>query len=93
MIRTLRDLARRINALNNGYTATVERSWSSTDRKPRGLRYRTHIGKGRTGLRLRVVGPNQTLVLDHDTSQTYRTVREAVEIAGRLFGAQHFTDA
>lgn len=86
-IRTLKGLARVINALDNGYRATVEPSWSSTDRpKARGVRYRTHTGKGRRGLRIKVWSPKGLVVLDHDSSQTYRTVREAVELAQKLFG-------
>ena len=85
-IRTLKDLARAINGLDNGYQATVQSSWSNTDRrKPRGQRYRTHIGKGRKGLRIKVRSPDGVVVLDHDTSETYRTVREAVELAQKLF--------
>lgn len=86
-IRTLKDLARVINDLSNGYRATVASSWSNTDRpKPRGLRYRIHTGKGRKGLRIRVFAPDGKVILDHDTSETYRTVREAVEEARKLFG-------
>ena len=84
-IRTLRDLARVINSLDNGYRATVAPSRSSTDRKPRGFRYITHKGKGRKGLKLKVFAPNGKCVIEHDTSETYRTVREAVEQAEKLF--------
>jgi hypothetical protein len=85
-IRTLRDLARVVNELDNGYQATVVSSWSNTDRpRPRGMRYRVHVGKGRKGLRLKVFAPDGICVIDHDTSQTYRTVREAVEQAATLW--------
>jgi hypothetical protein len=84
-IRTLRDLARAINDLDNGYEATVEKSWSNTDTKLAGTRLRTE-GKGRDGLRIKVRDPKGEVILDHDTSETYRTVREAVREAVNLFG-------
>ena len=93
MIRTLHDLAKRINGLNNGHRAEVTKSRSNTDRpKPHGLRYRTHVGKGRNGLQIRVFAPDGKIVLKHDTSETYRTVREAVELAADLFGKKHFAE-
>jgi hypothetical protein len=52
------------------------------------MRYRVRIGKGRKGLRLKVFSPDGKCVIDHDTSQTYRTVREAIEQAERLFPLQ-----
>jgi hypothetical protein len=93
-IRTLRDLAREINALDNGYEATVEKSRSNTDRpKPRGLRYRIHTGKGRDGLRITVRDQAGVVVLKHDTSETYRTVQEAIDESRRLFGKKFGTGA
>lgn len=52
-IRTLRDLAREINALNLGYTAKVDKSRSNTDRKIPGTRLISK-GKGRDGQELRL---------------------------------------
>jgi hypothetical protein len=60
----------------------VERSWSSTDRKLAGTRLR-HPGRGRNGLRLEIRPQGHAALRDplyrHDTSETYRTHREARE--------------
>jgi hypothetical protein len=37
-----------------GYTTRIEKGYCNTDTKPRGLRYITRKGKGRTGLHLKV---------------------------------------
>lgn len=86
-IRTLRDLGKAIQEVAPDHRVTVERSWSSTDRHPRGVRWRIP-GKGRRGLRIEVYAPDGTLVLEHDTSATYRTVCEAVDKANRIFGTR-----
>lgn len=84
-VRTLKQLAKLINDLDNGYTATVSSSWSSTDTKIAGTRMRRQ-GVGRKGSRLWVRDPKGEIVIDHDTSETYRTVEEAIEKAIELFG-------
>jgi hypothetical protein len=83
--RTLAELARSINALDNGYVATCAKSHSSTDSQIPGTRLRRQ-GKGRNGNRLIVKDPKGAVVLDHDTSETYRNVMEAEDQAVRLFG-------
>lgn len=65
-----------------GYSAEVTRSWSSTDRKLTGTRLR-HPGKGRRGNRL-VVKRGTEVVVDHDSSETYRENGEALEKVARL---------
>lgn len=65
-IRTFHDLGKAIQAVAPNYRVEVRKSWSSTDREPRGVRWRIS-GKGRTGLRIEVFAPDGKLVLDHDT--------------------------
>ena len=86
-IRTLYDLGKAIQAVAPNHKVEVQKSWSSTDRKPRDVRWRI-VGKGRTGLRITVHAPDGRLVLDHDTSVTYRTVCEAVMEANRILGTE-----
>lgn len=72
--RPLRQIAAWINEhlTRHGFVATVM-SWSvSTDRKPAGLRYITHKGKGRKGTRIRVHVAGR-LVCDWNNAETYRT--------------------
>lgn len=79
MTRNLKQIAKHINEHPDlGLKAEVRPSWSNTDRaRPAGLRYRTHTGKGRKGLRL-VVTLLRTgkVVCEHDSSETYRTNSE-----------------
>ena len=67
----------------HGYTVLVHEWTTNTDRpKPAGLRYRTHIGKGREGLRIRVwLDSESEALIDHTTSETYRTNKELAEKA------------
>ncbi len=90
-IRTLHDLGKAIAALDNGYRVTVRNSWSTTDTPVPRSRLR-NVGKGRNGLRIKVEDPQGRLVLDHDTSECYRTVREAVAKAIKLFGDEFDPD-
>lgn len=57
-LRTLKDVAAYINGPDNGHhfglKATTERGYCNTDRKPRGFRYITHVGKGRYGTRIKI---------------------------------------
>lgn len=78
--RQLRKIAAYINAQTHlGLRAETASERVNTDRpKPSGLRYRTHVGKGRNGIRLRVWF-NGTLVLDHNSGETYRTNGEVEE--------------
>ena len=83
-IRTLKDLAAAINAMGNGHTAIVNKSWTSTDTKIAGTRLR-RPGRGRKGLKLEVKGPTGEVVLRADTS--YGTsLYDAASDAVRLFG-------
>lgn len=53
------------------------RSYTSTDRQPRGMRYITHKGKGKHG-HLLELRRDEDLLLSHDSSHTYRTNDEVV---------------
>lgn len=84
--RTLLALAKTINALKCGYTASVTQSHSSTDRKISGSRL-SWRGQGRKGNRLVVIESNTgNVVIDHDTSETYRQVYEAEDLAVKIIG-------
>lgn len=85
-VRTLKDLATAINAMGTGYTATVQSSWTSTDRDIPGTRLR-HPGKGRKGTKLTVTSPTGEVVIRCDTSETTPVYMAVVE-AKRLFGAK-----
>lgn len=71
MSRRLSTIAKWINDNVPELTATLESSWSNTDRKIPGTRLR-HPGKGRKGHRL-VVCRHGAEVFRHDSSQTYRS--------------------
>lgn len=80
MARRLTAMAREVNEDLEGFTAVVEPSESSTDRRIRnGGRHLLVRGKGRRGYRLIVTGPDGARVIDHDNSGTYRTNAEAEE--------------
>jgi hypothetical protein len=85
----LKTLARLINEkFGPEYCATCTPSRSSTDRKLAGTRL-IHKGKGRRGYRLRVSSPPDgegPVVIDHDSSQCYRTNAEAMDKVATLFG-------
>ena len=55
--RRLAAIAAWINANMPGYKAEIEKGYCNTDFKPKGLRYITRKGKGRTGNRLMVYRP------------------------------------
>lgn len=76
--RRLKTLAAVINA-SGKYTATIERSFCNTDRKPRGFRYITHKGRGRWGNKLIVRNKKGAVVFEHDAAQTYRCNAEVEE--------------
>ncbi len=75
MARKLKTIARMINDEWDGYRATCESSYSSTDRKPAGFVYITSVGKGRWGFEI-MVYRGDTRIFSHDSSATYRTNRE-----------------
>jgi hypothetical protein len=76
----LRALVAAFNSKVTGYTATLEPSWSSTDRDIPGTRLR-HPGKGRKGNKLTIRNSKGVELFCHDSSQTYRTNSE---IASRI---------
>jgi len=86
-IRTLHDLGKAIEAMDAGYQVSVRKSKSSTDRHPRGCRYRIE-GRGRKGLKIEVERRGK-LVWEYDTSRTYhdlvRGINGAVEVFGPKF--------
>lgn len=90
--RRLATIAKAINESQTRYVARVEKSFSNTDRpKPAGLRYRVHVGKGRSGNKLIVVdmkgrkvrrgllGLVRPVVLEHDASESYSMNYEVEE--------------
>jgi hypothetical protein len=85
-VRTFKDLATAINAMGNGFTATTEKSWTSTDTKIVGTRLR-HPGKGRKGTKLILKNPAGEVVDTWDTSET-TPVYVAIMEAKRLFGTK-----
>lgn len=84
-VRTLGDLAVAINRIGNGYLALTEKSWTSTDTKIAGTRFRRQ-GKGRRGTKIIVKDPNGVEVMKYDTSET-TPVQVAIETAIKFFGA------
>lgn len=83
-VRTFKDLAAAINAMGNGFTATAEKSWTSTDTQIVGTRLR-RPGKGRRGTKIIVKDSAGKVVISYDTSET-TPVYMAVMEARRLFG-------
>lgn len=99
-IKSLKDLAKAIEALGGPYTIKLEKAWSSTDTKIAGTRLR-RPGRGRTGLRMWVTNDTITpthhpwalpsagqsnVVFDYNTSETYCSLDDAIERALRVFG-------
>lgn len=79
----LQEIAKLVNDhFPKGYSAEVISSWSSTDQKISGTRLSRH-GKGRSGNRL-IVKRGTDVVVDHDSSETYRENGEAIEKVARL---------
>jgi hypothetical protein len=74
--RSLKTVAKDIEAKLPGWKTKVERSFVNTDRKIGRLR---SPGKGRYGLRLRVFNPQGHLVIDHNNAETYRSTSEVEE--------------
>ena len=82
---TMDQLAKAINEKCPGYRAVVTSSYSNTDRKIAGTRL-IHPGKGRNGKRIQVFNQDNRVVLDWDTSWTYRRVFDAVVRAIEVIG-------
>jgi len=82
--RRLKAIAEWINSNLPELIALIERGHCNTDRKPKGMRYITHKGKGRVGNRIKVYvrrsyhkdGLRAQPLLDHNAAETYRTNRE-----------------
>ena len=76
MARKLETIAKWINE-NTEYRAVIHRTTVNTDRPiPKGLCYRTHVGKGRVGLLLEVYNKNGELRYQHNSAETYRNNQE-----------------
>lgn len=95
MPRTLRHIAAEINADPSlGLKAEVTKSWANTDRqKPAGMRYRTHTGRGRDGLKLVVTLVRTGMaVCEVNTAERYENARDADEwlAAWRRFDRQYW---
>lgn len=91
LLPRLTTLAAFIRAEMPDVTVTLEEGYCNTDRKPAGLRYITHVGKGRKGTRLRVRRDGK-VVYDHNAAETYRSnsdvvrwIRNCLEGRERLF--------
>jgi hypothetical protein len=61
-----------------GLRVTLEPSYVSTDRKPKGLRYITRQGKGRRGTRLQVFATDDTCMYSHNSAEGFRTNSDVV---------------
>jgi hypothetical protein len=66
-----------------GYLALTEKSWTSTDTKIAGTRFRRQ-GKGRRGTKIIVKDPRGVEVMKYDTSET-TPVQVAIETAIKFF--------
>ena len=64
----LPNLVKLINAKVLGYSATMEKSFTSTDRKYAGQRYR-FPGKGRNGNKVTIRNADGVPVMEHDSSK------------------------
>jgi hypothetical protein len=81
----LATIAKSINEKCTGYTAVVDVGYYNTDRKIVGTHF-IHKGKGRRGNRLTVRDRTGKVVLEHDSSDPWRTNSEAMEKVERLWG-------
>ncbi len=81
----LQTLARAINKHCRGFHAEVVDGYCSTDRHPKGVRWRIP-GKGRRGNRLVVRDRCGRIILDHNSADPYRTNAEAMEAVERQWG-------
>ena len=79
MARRLKTIAKWINEWmsQDGYRAEIVEGYCNTDRKIPGTRLK-HPGKGRWGNRI-IVKKNGKVVLDHNSTETYRTNSEVEE--------------
>lgn len=75
----LATLARMIEALPHALRCELSEGYCNTDRQPKGCRYITRTGKGRTGTRLTVRNRHGIIVLDHNSAETYRTNQEVLD--------------
>lgn len=87
MARKLPTIAKWINENRPELYANCVAWTSNTDRKPAGLRYITHKGKGRKGYRLKVFRRDDsgrlTEIFEHISSETYRTNQEVEDWLAR----------
>lgn len=90
----LHQLAEMINRDFPELEAVIERGYCNTDRKPRGCRYITRKGKGRTGNELIVYSRRETnpsgigrlQIFRHNAAETYRRNSEVVDWIENLKG-------
>lgn len=73
----LATLAQFIRAEMPDVTVTLEEGYCNTDRQSAGCRYITHVGKGRTGTRLKVHRDGK-VIYDHNAAETYRSNDDVV---------------
>jgi hypothetical protein len=77
--RRLATIAKWINDNRPELRAVIERDHVSTDFKPKGLRYITRVGKGRSGNRIKVFVKEgggtgwPKPIYDHSAADTYRS--------------------
>lgn len=84
MFRKLKTIAKMINESWDGYRATIEESYTNTDRHPRGVRWRIP-GKGRQGFEIKVYRESDgVIIFQHDSSETYRKNDEVEYWIGRV---------
>lgn len=83
--RRLPTIAKWINE-NTDHKAVIDEGYCNTDRTPRGFRYITHLGKGRYGNRIKVTNPNNEVVLEHNSAETYRMNYEVEQWLEKYFG-------
>jgi hypothetical protein len=81
----LATIAKAINEKCPGFTAFVDVGYYNTDRKIVGTHF-IHKGKGRRGNRLTVRDRTGKVVLEHDSSDPWRTNSDAMEKVERLWG-------
>lgn len=80
---TIARLAEEIRKLRPKWSVVVDQVTYSTDRKPRGCRYITHVGKGRKGARIKVYDARGTLLLSHNQAEPYRRTSDVREWMAR----------
>lgn len=73
---TIKSLAKEIQQRWPHLNVSVERGFCNTDRKPKGCRYITHVGRGRYGSQIIVKDTTGVVLLNHNNAETYRRTSE-----------------